>query len=39
MDKITEIYLKVEIWAKDNPVKATMIGVFFVGFLVGAILL
>jgi hypothetical protein len=39
MDKITEIYLKIDKWAKDHPVKATMIVVFVVGFLVGAILL
>jgi hypothetical protein len=39
MDKLTEIYLKIDQWAKAHPVKATMIVVFIMGFLLGAIIL
>jgi hypothetical protein len=38
MDKIKEYYNKTVVWVQNNPVKATFIGVFALGFLVGAIL-
>jgi len=38
MDKITEYYLKIDQWAKNNPKKAALIVVFVVGFLIGAII-
>jgi hypothetical protein len=38
MEKINEYYEKAVAWVQANPTKATLIGIFFVGLLVGAIL-
>lgn len=38
MDKITEYYEKTVVWVQANPGKATLIGIFAAGLLVGAIL-
>lgn len=37
-DKLTEYYLKIDKWTRDNPVKATFIILFALGFALGAIL-
>jgi hypothetical protein len=38
MNKITEYYEKAVIWVQANPGKATLIGIFATGLLIGAIL-
>lgn len=38
MDKITKYYEKTVAWVQANPGKATLIGIFAAGLLVGAIL-
>jgi hypothetical protein len=38
MNKITEYYEKVVAWVQVNPGKATLIGIFATGLLIGAIL-
>jgi hypothetical protein len=38
MDKINEYYQKMVTWVEKNPGKATLIGIFFIGLLIGAIL-
>jgi len=38
MNKITEYYEKAVTWVEANPGKATLIGIFAAGLLVGAIL-
>lgn len=38
MDKITEYYEKVVDWVGKNPGKATLIGIFATGLLIGAVL-
>jgi hypothetical protein len=38
MDKINEYYEKTVVWVGKNPGKATLIGIFFIGLLIGAIL-
>lgn len=38
MDKLMEYYMKVEAWIKLNPGKATLIGIFAAGLIIGAIL-
>jgi hypothetical protein len=38
MDKINEYYQKTVTWVENNPGKATLIGIFFIGLLIGAIL-
>jgi hypothetical protein len=38
MDKIIEYYEKTVAWVQANPGKATLIGIFAAGLLLGAIL-
>lgn len=38
MNKINEYYEKAVAWVQANPGKATLIGIFAAGLLVGAIL-
>jgi len=38
MNKIIEYYEKVVAWVEKNPGKATLVGIFFIGLLIGAIL-
>jgi hypothetical protein len=38
MDEITKYYEKTVAWIQANPGKATLIGIFVAGLLVGAIL-
>jgi hypothetical protein len=38
MDKVIEYYEKAVAWVQANPGKATLIGIFVAGLLVGAIL-
>jgi hypothetical protein len=38
MDKIIEYYEKTVAWVQANPGKATLIGIFAAGLLIGAIL-
>lgn len=38
MNKIEEYYEKVTAWVETNPGKATLIGIFVAGLLIGAIL-
>jgi hypothetical protein len=38
MDKVIEYYEKTVAWVQANPGKATLIGIFAAGLLVGAVL-
>jgi hypothetical protein len=38
MNKVNEYYTKLVSWVKKNPTKATLIGIFCLGLLIGAIL-
>jgi hypothetical protein len=38
MNKITEYYENTVAWVQANPGKATLIGIFVAGLLVGAVL-
>jgi hypothetical protein len=38
MEKINEYYEKTVAWVQANPKKVTLIGIFAVGLLVGAVL-
>jgi hypothetical protein len=37
MYKINEYYIKINNWIQANPGKTTLIGVFAIGFVLGAI--
>ena len=38
MDKLTEYYLKVDNWIKQNPKKAAVVIGIFVAFVLGALI-
>ena len=38
MDKINEYYQKVVTWVEKNPGKATLVGIFAAGLLIGIVL-